>query len=149
MDAIQLEIATLRSALLEVTHHLEKLHSAIDSYECPKCAENSFPNIPSKRIFHCGDKTVILTPAQSIIVAELINRPGKVVTYDRIIYVVWESGVPRSCEHQGEIDNPRLILSVHTRNIRRKLRKAGLACRISTHWGSGLSIDSEKIMVMK
>ena len=151
-NEIKLEIATLRSALLEVTHRFEKLHTAIDNYVCPTCREahnNAFPNIVPKRIFTVGSKSILLTPSQSTLVAELLNRPGATVTYDRIIYVMWESGVPHAYDHEGDLDNPKAVLSAHLCHLRHKIKRAGLLCSIKTQWGSGLSIHSEETMAMR
>lgn len=142
---LELEIATLRSAILEVAHRLEKLYGEIKDLECPICKErDDFPNKPLRTLFSCGSTSQRVTPTQSILLEELIRRPGKIVTYDRIIYCLWESGVRRSYTRDKEAEFPKETLSAHICMTRQRIAK--LNCKIYTDKGNGLSIHSEEVM---
>jgi DNA-binding response OmpR family regulator len=88
-----------------------------------------------------GDQTVWLTPLEAEILDVLIANFGKVITYDRLIFNIFESGVPRIGAHKNEIDDPKATIQVSLVKLRRKMKV--VPASIETRWGIGLVLTAE------
>jgi len=87
------------------------------------------PVVDRNHIVHFGGTSIVLSPAQAVLVSELLERPGQVVDRTHLEAMLWPDGAP----------GPKALDGVVFR-VRRRLQGLGLVIR-STH-GRGFSLDA-------
>jgi hypothetical protein len=150
---IRHEIATLRAAMLEIVHRLEKLSAAcvappprevihtrrVICVECGVGPDDGSDNLPPPYIEVFGT-AIQVTPMESEIMRLLLKHAGKPVSWQSISHAVYGGGLRPASARKDEVDNERGNLNVYVARLRRKLRMAGVPGEIVSHWGFGMEL---------
>ncbi|KHF40000.1 response regulator transcription factor [Halalkalibacter okhensis] len=85
-----------------------------------------------EKVFTIGNQTVGLTRKEYQIFLRLFSHPGQVFTRDQLLELEWD----------GQLDRYDRNIDTHIKNIREKLKNAGLEKRIvETVWGVGYKLS--------
>ncbi len=155
---IKHEVAVLRTAAVRITERLEQLCVEIEKpavpqiLVCPRCKiiranDLESRDKPDSSILKIGAQSVSLTPLEAAIMNTLIARPGQVITWDRLIFNCFETGIRRPCQRDFEVKSPRKNIQATLCLLRRKLCEVPAA--IETRFGVGLIWVSELDVVLE
>jgi hypothetical protein len=87
------------------------------------------PYVDSAHILHYGGVSIVLSPAQAIVVAALLEQPGRIVSRHGLEREIWPNGTP----------GPKALDGIVFR-LRRRLQGVGLVIR-SAH-ARGFALDA-------
>ncbi len=153
------EIATLRGALIEIAHRLERLYRETEAPAllsgppreiihthrtiCPDCraisgdADFSGESPPVRDVFGVE---VYFTPTEAAIMRLLLKHQGKPVSFERLAFAIYDSGVRPRGHRKDYVDDPINNLRTYVLRLRKKIRAAGAPAEIASHHGFGVEL---------
>lgn len=151
---IRHEIATLRAAMLEIVHRLEKLSDACVAPPprevihtrrviCVECAglgpDGEENDLPAPRIEIFG-AMVQVTPMEAEIMGLLLKHAGRPVSWRQMGHAICGGGLRPASARKDDLNDERKNLSVYVARLRQKLREAGVPGEIVSHRGFGMEL---------
>lgn len=123
--------------LAKIRSHLRRAYGSYAKTQAEehKVGLGGLTLFPERFIVQYHDQSTELTPKESALLAELMQREGRVVSRDRLLDIMWED--------QHFIDDN--TLNVYITRVRRKLKELGIGDCIETVRGAGYRIKTEEI----
>jgi DNA-binding response OmpR family regulator len=151
---IRHEIATLRAAMLEIVHRLEKLSAACVAPPprevihtrrviCVECGGTDLDDLKDNLLAPQIDvfgTMIRVTPIEAEIMSLLLKRPGKPVAYQTFGHAIYSDRLHFAPARKEYVENERRNLHVHMSRLRGKMRKAQVPGEIVNHFDFGMEL---------
>ena len=108
---------------------------------CQKRLEDDLDDSLPATTLKIDGKLIYLTPSEAVLLEMLLCYKGTVVSYDRLVYNMYESGLRLPHRADQEVQDPLGNIKVYLYKLRKKI--AGTSLSIETRNGLGFTISKD------
>lgn len=113
---------------------------------CRKRLEDDLDDSVQATKLEIDDKFIFLTPSEAAILEMLLCYKGTVVSYDRLVYNMYESGLRLPHRADKEVKDPLGNIKVYMYKLRKKIE--GTSLSIETRPGLGFTISADTSAIL-